>query len=155
MSTILYRPPSVNTKFDPGLEYIAQHEQQTVLNSTTAAGDTKQGVVLEQINNVITNIVRNDPADTVLDLVDLNLVEYILIDSSVTATILTGAPINIDRTIRLAPAVTMTGRRMIVINRSPFQHLIVQDSQLNTIVVVEGETSEEILSDGYDWIAVN
>jgi hypothetical protein len=154
MSTILYKPPVVNTNADPGLQYIKQKEIE-VFSSSIGAGDTRSAVVLEQINNVVTNIVQANPADTVLDLVDLNLTEVSFIDSSVTATVLTGDPINVDRTIRLAPAVTMTGRRMIVINRSQFQHLIVQDSSLNTIVVVEGQTSEEILSDGYNWIAVN
>lgn len=152
--SILYKPPVINTNADPGLQYIKQKEIE-VFSSSIGAGDTRSPVVLEQINNVVTNIVQANPADTVLDLVDLNLTEISFIDSSVTATVLTGDPINVDRTIRLAPAVTMTGRRMIVINRSQFQHLIVQDSELNTIVVVEGQTSEEILSDGYNWIAVN
>jgi hypothetical protein len=152
--SILYRPPSVNTNTDPGLQYLTQKEIET-FSSNIGPGDSRSAVVLEQINNLVTNVIQANPADTVLDLVDLNLTEFSMIDSSVTATIVTGDPMYVDRTIRLAPAVTMTGRRMIIINRSQFQHLIVQDSALNTIVVVEGQTSEEILSDGYNWISVN
>lgn len=153
--SILYRPPSINTSVDPGLQYVTQREQQQIASNTNAAGDNQPSIVFEQINNVVTNIVRNDPSDTVLDLVELNLTAVVNIDSNVTATILTGSPIDTDRTVRMAPASTMTGRRLIIINRSQFQHLIVQDSSLNTIVVVQAQTSEEILSDGYSWIAVN
>lgn len=157
MSTILYSPPSVNVKFDPGLEYMTKQEQDTVLGKATrnAAGDTKTGVVLEQVTNNITTVIRNDPADSVLDLVDLNQREYVSISPSVTATIITGEPLYEDRVVRLSAARTMMGRRMIIVNRSDSKYLIIQDDELNTIVVVDQQSSEEILSDGYNWISVN
>jgi hypothetical protein len=155
MSAILYKPQKINTAVDPALQYLNQREQDVVFTNVNNAGDSHSSVILQQVNSVVTNVTRNDPADTVLDLVDLNLTEYVQLDSSVTATIITGEPIDMNRAVHMAPASSMTGRRMIVINRSSVFHLIVKDSLLNTVVVVEALTSEEILSDGYNWIAVN
>lgn len=155
MSSILYKPQSINTSADPGLQHVAQKELEVFFNNTDNAGDTRSSVIFEQINNVVTNVIQANPADTVLDLVDLNAGEDLHIGTEITATVLTGDPMGVDRTILMAAPELTTGRRIIVINRSQQQNIIVKDSSLNTIVVVEGQTSEEILSDGYNWIAVN
>lgn len=155
MSTILYSPPAIDVKFDPGLEYITKQEQTAMVGNISGPGDTTPNLVLEQITNNITNVIHNDPSDSVLDLVDLNHREYVPIAPSVTATIVTGDPQYSDRVVRLASPRSMMGRRMIMINRSETHYLIIQDDELNTIVVVDNQSSEEILSDGYNWITVN
>jgi hypothetical protein len=157
--SIKFKPPSVNIGADPGLQYLSQREVNDAYSSvnghTGTAIPNTNNVVVEQFTNYITNVSQLTPSDTVLDISNINETAVTKLGTNLTATIITAEPQVTDRTIRMAPANTMTGHRLIIINRSPSHHLIVEDELLNTVVVVDCRTSEEILSDGYSWIAVN
>jgi hypothetical protein len=157
--SILFKPPLVNTSADPGLEYLLQREISDAFGSVTGTSSTNVhntgGVVLEQITSIVTNVTQINPAETVLDLTNLSYTDVELTKDQLTYSIITADPHIVDRTLTLPQASDVVGHRFIMINRSTDNNVIVIDKLVNTIVVVESQSSEEVLSDGYNWVAVN
>lgn len=87
---------------------------------------------------------------TVLNLNDISS-NIALTKSQITASILTADLVTSNGTLTIPYASSMSGCRLIIINRSTDYNLTVADAGPSTILILESESSIEIISDGFNW----